>query len=226
MFDSLICMRKEKNKKTPYRSLSTGEEIFNSITHGIGVLFSIAALVILVVTATNHGDTWHLVSFTIFGSSMILLYLASTLYHSFTKERVKNLFARFDHAAIFILIAGTYTPYLLTVLRGTFGWILFGVIWGLALTGVVIRSIYLTKFRKLMVAVYVIMGWMFVTAIIPMLDSLPRISVIYLFLGGISYSLGVIFYIWRNLKYGHGIWHLFVLAGSIMHFFSIYFILK
>jgi hemolysin III len=219
-------MEREKNRKATYRSLSVGEEIFNSITHGVGVLLSIVALVILVVSAAKYGDTWHLVSFTIFGSSLVLLYLASTLYHSFTKERVKNLFARFDHAAIFILIAGTYTPYLLTVLRGTFGWILFGIIWGLAITGVVIRSIYLTKFRKLMVAVYVIMGWMFVTAIIPMLNSLPAISIVFLFLGGILYSLGVIFYVWRNLKYGHGIWHLFVLAGSIMHFFSIFFILK
>ncbi len=219
-------MSKEKNSKTTYRSLTTGEEIFNSISHGIGILLSIVALVILVVSASKHGNAWHLVSFSIFGGSLVLLYLSSTLYHSFTKKELKNLFARFDHAAIFVLIAGTYTPYLLTVLRGTLGWVLFGIIWGVALAGVVIRSIYLTKFRKLMVAVYVIMGWMFVIAAGPMIHNLTTTSLLFLLLGGLSYTLGVVFYVWRNLKYGHGIWHLFVLAGSIFHFFSIYFILK
>ncbi len=219
-------MSKERAKKATYRTLTTGEEIFNSISHGIGVLLSVAALVILVVRASKYGDIWHLVSFSIFGGSLVLLYLSSTLYHSFTKKELKNLFARFDHAAIFVLIAGTYTPYLLTVLRGTLGWVLFGIIWGVALAGVVIRSIYLTKFRKLMVAVYVIMGWMFVFAIGPMTHNLTTISLLFLLLGGLSYTIGVVFYVWRNLKYSHGIWHLFVLAGSIFHFFSIYFILK
>ncbi|MBT6006437.1 MAG: hemolysin III family protein, partial [Prolixibacteraceae bacterium] len=147
-------MIKSKRNKAVYRSLTVGEEIFNSITHGVGTLLSIAALVLLVVFAAIKGDAWHVVSFTIFGSTMVLLYLSSTLYHSFTKAKVKNLFARFDHAAIFLLIAGTYTPYLLTALRGAFGWTLFGIIWGVAIAGVVIRSIYLTKFRKLMVGLY------------------------------------------------------------------------
>lgn len=206
--------------------MSLGEEIFNSITHGIGTLLSIAALVVLVVFATIRGDAWHIVSFSIFGATLVLLYLASTLYHSFTKEKVKNLFARFDHSAIFLLIAGTYTPYVLTVLRGAFGWTIFGIIWGLAITGVVIRSIYLTRFRKLMVGIYLGMGWMFTIAIVPMIRNLSATSLIFLFLGGAFYSIGVIFYSWRNLKYGHGIWHLFVLAGSIMHFFSVLYILK
>lgn len=204
-----------------YRKLSTKEEIFNSITHGIGTLLSIAALVSLVILAVVKGNTWHVVSFSIYGSSLVLLYLASTLYHSFTKEKLKNIFARFDHAAIFLLIAGTYTPFLLTVLRGTLGWTLFGIIWGVALAGVVIRSIYLTRFRKLMVGLYLAMGWMFVVAVGPMIKNLPQTSIIFLFLGGIFYSAGVIFYMKRNLKYGHGIWHLFVLAGSIMHFFAV-----
>lgn len=211
----------KENQRKAYRKLTVKEEIFNSITHGIGVLLSIAALVILVVLAVGKGNTWHVVSFSIYGSTMVLLYLASTLYHSFTKENVKNLFARFDHAAIFLLIAGTYTPFLLTALRGTFGWVLFGIIWGIAAVGVVIRSIYLTRFRKLMVAMYLIMGWMFVVAVGPMIKNLPLISIIFLFLGGLFYSVGVIFYLKRNMKYGHGIWHLFVLAGSIMHFFAV-----
>lgn len=214
-------MKKENQEKAVYRKLSAKEEIINSVTHGIGTLLSIAALVLLVIFAVKKGDVWHIVSFSIFGSTLILLYLSSTLYHSFTKERVKNLFARFDHAAIFLLIAGTYTPFLLTALRGTFGWILFGIIWAVALAGVVIRSIYLTRFRKLMVALYLAMGWMFVVAIGPLLRNLSTTSLIFLFLGGIFYSIGVVFYTWRNLKYGHGIWHLFVLAGSIMHFFAV-----
>ncbi len=219
-------MRNEKIEKVKYRTLSVGEEIFNSITHGIGTLLSIAALVLLVVIAAIKGNAWHIVSFSIFGSTLVLLYLSSTLYHSFTKDKIKNLFARFDHAAIFLLIAGTYTPLLLTVVRGALGWTLFGIIWGVAITGVVIRSIYLTKFRKLMVGVYVAMGWMFIFAIIPLINNLSGTSLTFLFLGGGFYSLGVIFYVWRNLKYGHGIWHLFVLAGSIMHFFSVIYILN
>lgn len=214
-------MGKEKKEKAAYRQLSVKEEIFNSVTHGIGTLLSIAALVILVILAVGKGDTWHIVSYSIYGSTLVLLYLSSTLYHSFTKEKIKNLFARFDHAAIFLLIAGTYTPFLLTVLRGTLGWVLFGIIWGVALIGIIIRSIYLTRFRKLMVALYLAMGWLFVVAVGPMIKNLPILSVIFLFLGGIFYSVGVIFYVKRNLKYGHGIWHLFVLAGSIMHFFAV-----
>jgi hemolysin III len=185
------------------------------------VLLSIAGLVILVYFAAIKGDTWHIVSYSIFGSSLVLLYLSSTLYHSITNIKIKNLFARFDHSAIFLLIAGTYTPFVLTTIRGPLGWTLFGIVWGLAATGIVIRSVYLTRFRKLMVGLYLAMGWMFIIAIVPLLRNLPIISTVFLFAGGLSYSLGVIFYLWRDLKYAHGIWHLFVLAGSITHFFSV-----
>lgn len=214
-------MVKQRKIQEGYRALSLGEEIVNSITHGIGTLLSIAALVLLVVFASIKGNVWHVVSFSIFGASLVLLYLSSTLYHSFTREKIKNLFVRFDHAAIFLLIAGTYTPFVLTTIRGALGWSLFGIIWGLAITGIVIRSIYLTRFRKLMVGIYLAMGWMFLTAVVPMVRNLPASSITFLFIGGGLYSIGVIFYAWRNLKYGHGIWHLFVLGGSIMHFFSV-----
>lgn len=214
-------MKKENQEKSTYRKLTIKEEIFNSITHGIGTLLSIAALVILVFLAVDKGDPWHVVSYSIYGTTLILLYLSSTLYHSFTKEKLKNLFARFDHAAIFLLIAGTYTPFLLTVLRGTLGWVLFGIIWGVALVGIIIRSIYLTRFRKLMVGLYLAMGWLFVVAVGPMIKNLSELSIFFLFGGGILYSVGVIFYVKRNLIYGHGIWHLFVLGGSIMHFFAV-----
>ncbi len=216
----------ETTQTNKYRQLSTGEEIMNGITHGIGALLSITALVILIIVAGKHGDIWHLVSFSIYGSTLILLYLSSTLYHSFTAPRVKSLFARFDHVSIFLLIAGTYTPILLTTLRGPWGWSLFGVIWGLALVGAVIRSIYLHRFRKLMVAVYLLMGWMFVIAGKQIYLQMPSVSLTFLILGGVAYSVGVVFYMWRNLKYGHGIWHLFVLAGSILHFFAIYYSLE
>jgi hemolysin III len=206
-----------------YRKLSTGEEVMNAITHGIGALLSIAALVVLIIVADRHGDIWHLVSFSIYGSSLILLYLSSTLYHSFSNPKVKNIFARFDHISIFMLIAGTYTPILLTTMRGIWGWTLFCIIWGLAVVGAVIRSIYLHRFRKLMVAVYLLMGWMFVIAGKQIFLNLPSVSIIFLVLGGIAYSAGVIFYMWRSLPYAHGIWHLFVLAGSVLHFFAIYF---
>lgn len=206
-----------------YRKLTTGEEIVNSITHGIGALLSIVALIILIIAAGQHGDIWHLVSFSIYGSTLVLLYLSSTLYHSFSNPKIKNLFARFDHVSIFLLIAGTYTPILLTSMRGTWGWTLFVIIWALALAGAIIRSIYLHRFRKLMVAVYLLMGWMFVLAGKQIYLSLPSVSLTFLVLGGIAYSVGVIFYMWRSLPYAHGIWHLFVLAGSVLHFFAIYF---
>jgi hemolysin III len=219
-------MTRSMNIRPHYRTLTMGEEIFNSITHGFGVLLSIAGLVLLTVFASLRGTAWHVVSFTIFGSSMIFLYLASTLYHSISRIKVKQLFARFDHAAIFLLIAGTYTPFVLTAIRGSLGWTLFGIIWGLAVSGIIIRSIYLTRFRKLMVGFYLAMGWLFLIAVVPIVNNLPVNSVVFLFIGGGCYSVGVLFYVWRNLKYGHGIWHLFVLAGSISHFFSVLFILN
>lgn len=198
----------------------------NAITHGIGAMLSVAALVILIFVASRNGNVWHVVSFSIYGSSLILLYLSSTLYHSFTTVHLKNFFQRLDHISIFLLIAGTYTPILLTSIRGVWGWTIFGIIWGLAITGAVIRAIYLTRFRKLMVAVYLLMGWMFVFAAKQIYLNLPPISLLFLILGGIAYSTGVIFYMWRKLPYSHGIWHLFVLAGSILHFFTIYFSVK
>jgi len=206
-----------------YRKLTNTEEIINSVTHGIGALLSIAALIVLIIVADKHGDIWHLVSFSIYGGTLILLYLSSTLYHSFSTPRIKNLFARFDHVSIFLLIAGTYTPILLTSIRGVWGWTLFIIIWTIALVGAIIRSIYLHRFRKLMVAIYLLMGWLFVLAGKEIYLSLPSTSILFLVLGGFAYSVGVIFYMWRKLPYSHGIWHLFVLAGSILHFFAIYY---
>jgi hemolysin III len=213
----------DSQTKKEYRQLTNREEVVNSITHGIGALLSIVALVALVILADKNGDIWHTVSYSIYGVTLILLYLSSTLYHSFSKPRIKNLFARLDHVSIFMLIAGTYTPILLINIHGAWGWTLFGIIWGIAVVGAVIRSIYLHRFRKLMVAVYLLMGWMFVLAGKQIYLNLPAKSLMFLVLGGIAYSVGVVFYMWRKLPYSHGIGHLFVLGGSVLHFFAIYF---
>ncbi len=219
-------MANNSNTDKSYRTLTRREEIINSITHGAGVIFSVFALVILFMHAKDKGSIWHMVSFIIFGCSMLLLYLSSTLYHSATNPALKKIFARFDHAAIFFLIAGTYTPFMLTSLRGPLGWWLFGVIWGMAITGAIVRTIFLMKFRKLMVMIYLLMGWMFLAAIVPASRVLPNESLMFLIAGGISYSTGVIFYMRRKMKYSHGIWHLFVLGGSVSHFFSVFYSLK
>lgn len=221
-FENLLNFTMTENIHEPNRrQLTIAEEIVNSITHGVGALLSIAALVILIVVATKHGNAWHIVSFSIFGATLVLLYTSSTLYHSITNIRVKNIFARFDHAAIFALIAGTYTPFLLTTIRGALGWTFFGIIWTVAITGIVIRSIHLHKYRRLMLAIYLLMGWMFVFILNSMIKNLPATSLIFLLIGGLSYTIGVIFYAWRKLPFGHGIWHLFVLGGSIGHFFAV-----
>ena len=208
-------------KKSNQVDYSLGEEIANSISHGIGAALSIAGLVVLIVSAVAHGDAWHVVSFSIFGRTLILLYLASTLYHSFPQLKVKRVLRKFDHAAIFLLIAGTYTPFMLVSLRGPWGWSLFGVIWGLAITGVVLKMYFVHRFPKLSTAIYVLMGWLCVIAAKQMLIQVPPISITFLVIGGLSYTIGVVFYAWKKLPYNHAIWHLFVLGGSVMHFFSV-----
>jgi hemolysin III len=210
-----------KVKHTERRALTHGEEVFNSVTHGVGALLSVAGLVVLVVSSVTHGTVWHVVGSAVFGSSLICLYTFSTIYHSVTNPRIKQVFARLDHVAIFLLIAGTYTPFVLTTLRGPLGWTIFGVIWTLALIGMIIRSIYLGRFRKFMVVLYLLMGWIIVIAIVPMTRVLPTLSLMCLLSGGLCYTVGVIFYAWRQLKYSHGIWHLFVMAGSTFHFFAV-----
>lgn len=202
-----------------------GEEIANSITHGIGTGLSVAGAAVLVVLATLYGDVWRIVSFSIYGTALIILYLASTLYHSFRNPRVKRVFKIIDHSSIYLLIAGTYTPFMLVSLRGAWGWILFGVIWGLAFLGILFKAFFINRFKKLSVLVYILMGWLCVIAFKPMLVSIPFGGLIWLAVGGILYTTGVIFYAWRKLKYSHAIWHLFVMGGSICHYFSIFFYL-
>jgi hemolysin III len=199
------------------------EELVNSITHGIGAGLSVAALSVLVTFAGLLGDPWRVVSFSIYGTTLILLYLASTMYHSFRSPRLKSAFHVLDHAAIFLLIAGSYTPFTLVTLRGTWGWTLFVLIWTLALGGVLLKVFFMNRFTGLSVALYVGMGWLVMIAMKPLLAALPLGGVIWLAAGGGAYTLGVVFYLWKALPYNHAIWHLFVLAGSACHFCSILF---
>ena len=177
----------------------------------------------LVAAAWLRGDAWHIVGCAIFGFTLVLLYAASTLYHGSRNPRVKRFFRRLDHAAIFLLIAGTYTPFTLISLRGPWGWSLFGVVWGCALAGIILRTVVGNRWRGLSVALYVIMGWVAVVAVRPLLGAVEPGGLILIVLGGLAYTAGIAFYAWRKLPYHHAIWHGFVLVGSALHFFAILF---
>jgi hemolysin III len=197
------------------------EEIANAITHGIGLLLSIAGFVVLLVLAALRGTAWHIVACSIYGATLICLYAASTLYHAVISRRVKRALRIFDHSAIYLLIAGTYTPFLLVSLRGPWGWSLFGVIWGLALAGVLFKFWFVERFAILSTAVYIAMGWLVVIAAKPVITHLPLTAIIWLLAGGLAYTGGVIFFAAKRIPYSHAIWHLFVLAGSICHYFAV-----
>jgi len=214
-----------RNREDPTKFQSLGEEIANSITHGIGVAISVAILVLLVVFASKRGDTWRIVSFSIFGSSLIILYMASTLYHSFPQKRVKHFFRIMDHSSIYILIAGSYTPITLISMRGAWGWTIFGLVWGFAILGIISTVFLIGRFKIFSTAIYLFMGWLILIAIKPMILMVPRGMIIWLFIGGAFYTLGITFYLWKKMPYHHMIWHIFVLAGSISHFFGMLFYL-
>ena len=200
-----------------------GEEIANAVTHGIGALLSIAGLAVLVSFAALYGDAWHVVSTSIFGATLVLLYAASTVYHSVWHHQTKLILQRIDHSAIFLLIAGTYTPFALVNMRGPWGWTLFGIIWSAALLGIALQLFPQRRNERLSLILYLGMGWMAVAAIKPFLAGVETGGLVLLLIGGLAYSLGVIFYAWRQLRYHHAIWHGFVLAGSTFHFFAVLF---
>ncbi|WP_338754525.1 PAQR family membrane homeostasis protein TrhA [Bacillus sp. FJAT-52991] len=202
-----------------------GEEIANSITHGIGAVLSIAGLTLLLVFSIFFGNVWHVVSFTVFGITMLMLYLSSTLVHSFPKGKVKDLFEIFDHASIYFFIAGTYTPFLFLAVKGTLGWTLFAAVWGLAIVGTVFKCFYVKRFLKTSTLLYVVMGWLIVFAWDTLVQNISTTSLVLLVTGGILYTVGAIFYVWRGFKFHHMVWHLFVLAGSVAHFFSVLYLL-
>lgn len=198
-------------------------EFANSLTHGLGTALAIAALVVMVVLAAMKGTARHVVGVSVFGACLVVLYATSTVYHALRDPRVKSLFHILDHAAIFLLIAGTYTPYCLATLRGTWGWSLFGVVWGLAALGVALKAIFGPRLRWLSTLVYIAMGWIVLVALGPLGKSLPMGGIVTLFGGGVFYTAGVIFYAWKRLLYHHAIWHLFVILGSACHVVSVLF---
>ncbi len=197
---------------------SLGEEVAHAVTHGLGLLLSLAGLAILVAASSLRGNIWHLVGCSIFGTTLVLLYAASTLYHAISGSRAKRVFQRFDHAAIFLLIAGTYTPFILISLRGGWGWTLLALVWTLAILGIVLQVTVPSWARRFSVLLYLAMGWLGVVAVEPLAHSVHPDGLALLILGGVTYTLGVIFYAWRRLPYNHAVWHIFVMAGSACHF--------
>lgn len=204
-------------------TFSKKEEIAHAITHGLGALLSIVALIFLIMFASIQGDTLLVVSVTVFGSTMLLMYTSSTLVHSLPIGKGKNIFLLIDHAAIYFFIAGTYTPLLLSTIEGAIGWTLFGVVWGIALLGTILQIFFVKRFVILSTLVYILMGWLIVLVWRPLVDSLHVNGLILLITGGLIYTLGAIFYVWKRVPYHHVIWHLFVIAGSALHFFAILF---
>jgi hemolysin III len=203
------------------RVYSRGEEIANWVTHGLGLALSVVGLTLLIVYSSRRGDAWHVVSFTVFGLTLLTLYTISTIYHAHRDERAKLLFRKLDHAAIFLLIAGTYTPFLLTNLRGPWGWSLFGVIWGLCGAGAVFQLFFGERYRLASTLAYLFVGWLIVVALEPLVANVPHGGLWLLFAGGLCYTFGVIFYLWRKLRFHHAVWHTFVLGGSTCHFLAV-----
>ena len=203
------------------RDWSIGEEIAHSVSHGIGIVLSIAGLAVLVASAALRGDAWHVTSSAIFGTTLVLMYTASTFYHAVPLARARRVLRTLDHSAIYLLIAGTYTPFTLGPLRGPWGWSLFAVVWTAAVAGVVFKSVAIGRAPILSVALYVTMGWCVVVAFGPLARSVEAGGIALLIVGGVCYTLGIVFYAWHRLRFGHFVWHLFVLAGSVLHYLAV-----
>jgi len=199
----------------------SAEELANTVTHGIGLALSIAGFVVLLVLAAVRGSSRHIVSCAIYGATLVCLYAASTLYHGIPSPRRKRALRIFDHCAIYLLIAGTYTPFLLVNLRGGWGWSLLGIVWGFAMAGIVFKFRFVDHFPFLSTVIYLLMGWLAVIALKPLLAAVPASGLLWLLAGGLLYTLGVVFYGWKRLPYNHVIWHLFVLAGSTCHYVAV-----
>ena len=200
-----------------------GEELAHAITHGLGVVLAIIGLVVLVVRSVLYGNVWHVVASSVFGATLVMMYAASTLYHSIPLPRARHVLRVIDHSLIFLLIAGTYTPFTLVTLRGPWGWSLFGFTWSLAVIGVGLKIFTTGRYEKVSLAVYLLMGWCAVVATKPLFEHLEPGGLVLLAAGGITYSGGVAFYTWQRLRYHHAIWHLFVLGGSLLHWFTVYY---
>lgn len=200
---------------------SKGEEIANSVTHGVGAVMSIVALVVLMISASIDHNVWYAISVALFGSSMFIVYLSSTLVHALPKGKAKDVFEIFDHASIYLFIAGTFTPISLFLIRGRLGWILLGIVWGLAIGGIVFKAFLAKKFMFTSTLLYVLMGWLVVIGWHQITLHLNGKGIALLMVGGICYTVGAVFYVWRGFPYHHAVWHLFVIAGTILQYLSI-----
>ena len=212
------------------KQYTIGEEIANAITHGIGAIFSIVALVLMVVFAACHGNAWQVVSVSIYGSTLVLLYTFSTLYHAITNEKAKKVLRVIDHASVYLLIAGTYTPFTLVILRqdGAIGWVIFGIVWGVTIIGITLSAFMIKKkHTKLQTLLYILLGWVVICAFPSILDVMKAnnamAGIYWLIAGGILYTVGTVFYIMKKKKFFHSIWHVFVLLGTVCHFISVMF---
>ena len=210
------------NNKKGIKFYSPLEEKINVTTHAVGLVLSIIALALLVTRAIRQGDNWHIVSFSIFGASLCVLYAASTFYHNSIEPELRSKLRIFDHASIYVLIAGTYTPYTIVTLNGLTGWVIFGISWGLAISGIILKLFFTGKYDFISTLMYVFMGWIIIFAIKPLLINLSSDGIFWLIAGGISYTLGAVIYSIKKIKFNHAIFHIFVLIGSGCHFLSIY----
>ena len=207
--------------KTATQEYSKIEEIWHTITHGFGLLLSVSALTLLTVFAAQSGSGLKIASALVFGIALVLMYGASTLYHGTINPSIKFIFQQLDHCAIYVLIAGTYTPICLLGVQGAFGWTLFGISWGIGLIGIILKIVYPSRFETLSLILYTLMGWMIVVAIKPLTQHLESLPLWLLVSGGLMYTVGIVFYVWEKLHLNHAIWHFFVLAGSTLHFFVV-----
>lgn len=216
-------MVKGDDQSTHGHAYSLGEEIANAITHGVGALLSIVALVLLIIAAALWGDAWHLASAIVYGVTMFLLYMASTLYHAITHVKARHVFKVIDHAGIYLLIAGTYTPFTLVTIRQEGGWWLFAIVWALAIAGIVLEAWWVYRPKWVSALVYLAMGWLAIFAVRPLAANLEPAGVWLLVGGGLAYTLGTVFYVLKRVKFMHAVWHLWVLAGSVLHFVAVMF---
>ena len=205
----------------PISNQSFVEEIINSLTHGFGSLLSIVGIAFLITLASLNGNAWHIVSCSIYGATLVLLYMASTLYHSVRTSKAKQALKVVDHSCIFLFIAGSYTPFTLVSLNGAWGWSIFGVVWVLAGFGIVFKIFFIERFEKISTLVYLGMGWLILVAIVPLKESLPTWGIVWLAFGGLAYTGGVVAFVLQKIPFNHGIWHLFVIAGSVCHYVAI-----
>ena len=219
--EALVIVVPPETPASQGRAQSRGEEVANSVSHGVGLLAGLVAAPVLMLSAVRHGGAARIAGASVFAVAMLLLYLTSTLYHALPGSRAKQLFRLLDHASIYVMIAGTYTPITLSVLGGTWGWTLFGIVWGLALGGIVLTMAGGVRYPKLRISLYLAMGWLIVVAVKPLWLRMPSEGLLWLSAGGLAYTVGVVFYAAKRVRYGHFVWHLFVIAGTACHFIAV-----